>query len=259
MANTGNLSGLVVRVREACDSIWRGSQSDMARDLGVPQPTISLVIRGAREPGRELLVALCRHPLIDPAWLMTGAGLQLPHHRPTGHGWEIVLPCTDRLLPGPPTENAHLLSGEQYCTTRSDARPSRYWHRVPEQSDFLACADRTITLGDRLLLECNARYWRGKLDALVGRPCVTIESNVPVASRLSRRGDQVVPMPLDGARVGQGRAREPRDTTQGKRDRVIMLDEKIDEPARVTPKLIAVAVLLVRHLPGAHESLKSII
>lgn len=240
MANTSNLSGLVVRVREACDSIWRGSQSDMTRDLGVPQPTISLVIRGVREPGRELLVALCQHPLIDPAWLMTGTGVQLPQHRPSGHGWEIVLPCTDRLLPGPPTENAHLLSGEQYPATRSDARPSRYWHRVPERSAFLACADRTVTPGDRLLLECDARYWRGKLDALVGRPCVAIESGVPVAARLCGMGDQVVPMPLDGTQ-------QPRGTTHGKHDRAIMLDGKTAEPARVTPEVVAIAVLLVRH------------
>lgn len=58
-------------------TLFVGSQSDMAKFLGCAQSCISKIERGKAQPGPKLLRAMCQHPQVNSIWLMTGEGVAI--------------------------------------------------------------------------------------------------------------------------------------------------------------------------------------
>src|SRR5688572_973230 len=100
--SSGPEHGLVDRVRELRDRIWRGNMALMARDLGVNKATLGRVLKDGQTPATALLLALAARGDVDAHWLLTGAPARPP--------WRATIPFARTLLPGPPAVHPTLLS-----------------------------------------------------------------------------------------------------------------------------------------------------
>ena len=179
------------RIRYALEKLWAGNQSEMARDLACSQALISRVIAGNRTPGLKLLEALAAHPSIDERWLMTGVGNLLVREGPGGVPPTAFLPISTQLLPGPPEEHRHLLSGAYRPVASPDLGEARYWHCL--ESGQLA--DQGLHAGEWLLMDADGS-WLQRPEILIGQPCVVREGHrakPALAIRLLRYDPELKP------------------------------------------------------------------
>jgi transcriptional regulator with XRE-family HTH domain len=146
------------RVEWLLRKIWFGSQTRMARDIGVSKSAVANILAGRRTPGRGFLLAVAAHPLINQTWLLSGEGeplfvpMQAPIDPPST-ATELVLPVADHFLPGPVAQFQDQLRGSYLPVARHDYRPTRYWLHL--SSDELS--DFGIGASDDLLVETDTR------------------------------------------------------------------------------------------------------
>lgn len=163
------------RIAWSHKKIWLGSQSQMARDLGVNQSSISMVLSGCRPPGRKLLLALAAHPLIDEGWILQGKGDPLRTKECEGNRANtapdnVLLPVSMIPLPGPLHDHAAICCGVRPASA-SLASHTRYWYRLPADLPEGLFRSLFIAPGDALLMETDLREYTdlGQLDS---RLCV---------------------------------------------------------------------------------------
>jgi hypothetical protein len=168
------------RVRYLLEFRWRGNQREMARAVGVSQGLISQVLNGHQAPGRKLLSALAAQPGISPEWVIKGTGQPLPFPE------RGSLPIALGVLPGPPLEYPHLLTGSRHPIADAFSRPTRYWLPVPSTSPLVADGRYQLRVGDLLLLEADVT-WTRRPDLTNGRLCGVRVSDGPAFNyRLGR-------------------------------------------------------------------------
>jgi hypothetical protein len=120
------------------------------------------VIRGEKEPGSKLLLALANLPGISRRWALHGEGE--PFERlPEG------LPVADCLLPGPPANHEDLLTGNHEQLKLNGEQ--LYVVVLREGTEILKDASAGLQPGDRLVVDADASGWRENLRQLHGRLC----------------------------------------------------------------------------------------
>lgn len=187
----GHTEAVRKRIRYLLDHRWGGSQRGMARAIGVSQGLISKVLSATQKPGRRLLGAIERYPGINSDWLRNGIGHPLPTPE------QGSLPVALGVLPGPPLEYPHLLTGSRHPVADAMYRLSRYWMSVPSQSPLLSAERFQVRPGDLLLLEAE-RVWAGRPDLAAGRLCGVRTGSGPAAEyRLARVGQRFDRLVMD--------------------------------------------------------------
>jgi hypothetical protein len=148
---------LLQRINWLCQKLWNGSQSKMARDLNVSQPNISRVLAGKRPPRRKLLMALAAYPLVNSGWLLEGQGPPLvagESRTPQTATAGVLLPVSTTLLTGRPSEHFQACCGV-WETPPSQAKPTRYWHRLSNEMSAEEAEALGLAPGDLLLIETD--------------------------------------------------------------------------------------------------------
>ena len=152
------------RVKYVLEIIWSGNQREMARAVGISQSLISKVVTGQQPPGKRFMSALAKYPGINADWVMHG----------TGHAVEFPqrgsLPVADGVLPGPPLEVPHLLSGSRHPVAAQYDRTSRYWLLLTDLSPVVRDQSHRLASNDLLLLETDTA-WTRRTDLVDGRLC----------------------------------------------------------------------------------------
>ncbi|MGL6095148.1 MAG: helix-turn-helix domain-containing protein [Fimbriiglobus sp.] len=147
------------RIARLAELVWAGRQSQMARDLGVAQSSISKVLAGKQQPGTVLLERLATWTGVNPVWLVCGRGEPLaPDAAGTGAGhFRPILVDLDELLAADPSAGG---SGASYPVPAATHSPTTVWYRVPPNTP-LAARRPDILTGDLLLVETDSRVLAG--------------------------------------------------------------------------------------------------
>lgn len=152
------------RVKYVLEIVWSGSQREMARAVGISQSLVSKVVNGQQPPGKRFMAALAKYPGINAEWIMNG----------TGHAVEFPqrgsLPVAYGVLPAPPLEVPHLLSGSRHPVADQYDRNSRYWLLLTEQTPVVRDQSHRLAPNDLLLLETDSA-WTRRADLVDGRLC----------------------------------------------------------------------------------------
>jgi hypothetical protein len=151
------------RVKLLLDHRWRGSQTEMAADLGVTQSLVSKIVRGFQGPGRPFLEVLARQPGVNPQWVLYGEGQPFP---PPTKG---SLPIAVGILPGWPEHHRQLLTGERHPVAEAFEKASRYWIMISATSKLLTVAELALLSGDLLLFDADTTLWRDRLPDHLGK------------------------------------------------------------------------------------------
>ena len=215
---------------------WRGQQREMARAVGVAQPSLSRVVNGVQEPGRRLLAKIAAHPEVSDTWLYTGQGSPIVAPGQLQPSAGPTLPVSSTILPGPPEACLHMLTGAHFPVSTFHFRVSRYWLKVVEGDPITRDDASRVVAGDLLLAESDCRYWLDDLNALVDLPC---------ARRLKREGHVefvlgVVERAADGGGLrfrefGRVAVEQPGWRLKERSKRPIYLDDTpADEPSRAS-------------------------
>jgi hypothetical protein len=159
------------RIKFLLDGRWRGQQREMARAVGVAQPSLSRVVNGVQEPGRRLLAKIAAHPEISDTWLYTGQGAPFLAPGQLQPSAGPTLPVASAILPGPPEAFLHMLTAARFPVSSYHFRLSRYWLKVGEGDPITRDDAWKVLAGDLLLVESDSRYWLDDLNALVDMPC----------------------------------------------------------------------------------------
>ena len=152
------------RVKYILEVVWNGSQREMARAVGISQSLVSKVVNGQQPPGKRFMAALAKYPGINAEWIMNGTGhaVQFPQRG--------SLPVAYGVLPAPPLEVPHLLSGSRHPVADQYDRNSRYWLLLTEQSPVVRDQSHRLAPNDLLLLETDSA-WTRRTDLVDGRLC----------------------------------------------------------------------------------------
>jgi hypothetical protein len=159
------------RITFLLDARWRGQQREMARAVGVAQPSLSRVVNGVQEPGRRLLAKIAAHPEVSDTWLYTGRGSPFVAPGQLQLSAGPSLPVSSTILPSLPDACLHMLTGDLYPVSAFHFRVSRYWLRVAEGDPITRDDAWRVLAGDLLLVESDNTYWLDDLNALVDMPC----------------------------------------------------------------------------------------
>src|SRR5687768_838472 len=101
--------GLQARIMRLSKLVWASNRTQMARDVGTDQSTVSKVLAGKQEPSARFLEGLATCSRVNAVWLFTGQGeplIQGGTHAASG----LFRPLLDELLPGPPKEHRSQLT-----------------------------------------------------------------------------------------------------------------------------------------------------
>jgi hypothetical protein len=153
------------------DHVYNGNRSAMARGCRCSHTAVVKIIKGERQPGRGLIASLASCPRLNPTWVETGHGSPLLPAWTDRHSRNWLLPISDVLLPGLPTDYQELLSGQVYPVANTSYRYSRYYFRVQDCDSMSHCPGDKIASGDLLLLEADAELWQRNICFLNGRVC----------------------------------------------------------------------------------------
>ncbi len=163
---SANLSEVAIRIDWLLKKVWHGSQTKMARDIGVSQSVISHVVVGRQEPGRKLLSAIASNPLVNSRWLITGEGEPLVAQF-TEPGRRALYVATE-LFEGLPEEHGECL-GSMFEVPLCWYRASRYWFKIPADCPLVSVNSLKIATGDLVLFEPDRTGWPVDIK---GHPCI---------------------------------------------------------------------------------------
>jgi len=163
---SAKLSDVALRVDLLLKKVWQGSQTKMARDIGVSQSVVSHVVVGRQEPGRKLLAAIASNPLVNPRWLITGEGEPLVAQF-TEPGRRALYVATG-LFEGLPEEHSECLGSMLEVPLRF-YRATRYWYEIPEGCPLVSSSSLKVAVGDLVLFEPDRNGWPVSIK---GHPCI---------------------------------------------------------------------------------------
>ena len=163
---SAKLSEVALRIGWLLKKVWQGSQTKMARDIGVSQSVISHVVVGRQEPGRKLLAAIASNPLVNSRWLITGEGEPLVAQF-TEPGRRALYVATG-LFEGLPEEHSECLGSMLEVPLRL-YRATRYWVEIPADCSLVSDNSLKIAAGDLVLFEPDRHGWPVDLK---GHPCI---------------------------------------------------------------------------------------
>jgi hypothetical protein len=166
--DTSTASG---RIKFLLNARWRNQQREMARAVGVAQPSLSRVVRGVQEPGRRLLAKIAAHPEVSDTWVYTGQGSPFVAPGQLQPSAGPTLPVSSTILPGPREACLHMLTGDHFPVSTFHFRLSRYWLQIAEGDPITLDDAWKVLAGDRLLVESDSRYWLDNPNCLVNTPC----------------------------------------------------------------------------------------
>jgi len=197
------------------DNLWSGSQIQMARETGVYQGSLSNILRGKREAGRELLHKIGKHPRINESWLLTGQGEPIVESELIPVAGEAALHVARQPFTGLPHDNPECLEHYLLPVHRSLYKPTRYWIRVDEGHPLTEHDSACIRAGDHILFEADSCGWP---TSLAGHPCIVLTNR----GRDAILGFDFVPQKATTDIEPPAKSTQPRP---GEREqRVIMLD-----------------------------------
>src|SRR5262245_9271107 len=101
------------RLAKLAELVWRGNQSQMQRDLGIDQSSLSKVLAAKQQPSAALVERLANWKGVNPGWLLCGKGEPLLEG-PFSPGVGLYRPLLDELIPGPLAEFTALTKGDSY-------------------------------------------------------------------------------------------------------------------------------------------------
>ena len=163
---SAKLSEVALRIDWLLKKVWQGSQTKMARDIGVSQSVISHVVVGRQEPGRKLLAAIASNSLVNSRWLITGEGEPLVAQFTEPGRRALYVART--LFQGLPDDHGDCL-GDMLEVPLRLYRPSRYWFEIPVDCPLILVSSLKIAVGDLVLFEPDQKGWP---DTIKGHPCI---------------------------------------------------------------------------------------
>lgn len=147
------------------ERLYDGNQSRLAHALGVTQALVNIVVRKVQPPTRNLIARLGTIERVNRVWAETGEGEPLlPDVRGT-------LPVSDVLFPGPPADNAALMTGQRVAVAPAYDRATRYFWRLPNGHPAVAVEGWRLSSGDLVLLETEGAVV-SDTEALTGKKVV---------------------------------------------------------------------------------------
>lgn len=163
---SAKLSEVALRIDWLLKKVWQGSQTKMARDIGVSQSVISHVVVGRQEPGRKLLAAIASNSLVNSRWLITGEGEPLVAQFTEPGRRALYVART--LFEGLPDDHGDCL-GDMLEVPLRLYRPTRYWFEIPADCPLVSVSSLKIAVGDLMLFEPDQKGWP---DSIKGHPCI---------------------------------------------------------------------------------------
>jgi transcriptional regulator with XRE-family HTH domain len=181
-AVTVSLSKEQQRVSEVLESLFGGSETEMAERIGVSQSTVSRIVNGQRNPGPKVLRAIATLPGVSPDWVLRGKGeppridaLRDPGRCQLPLVSNLELVCrklTESLWQGP----WYLVSPEHYSETR-------VLFRVPRDGDCVRRSAGRLKPGDRVVFETNRDLWISNRKFVDEKVCVIRTPDDPTQRR----------------------------------------------------------------------------
>jgi len=150
------------RVRFLLEKCWGGNQNRMGRDLQVSQSIVSKIARGERIPGKKIVLALSRHPGVNPDWVLRGEG------QPFLTALKGNLPISRSILPGWPERYPELLTSEHHPVAEALERASRYWLSLAAGCLLVEKAGLALLPGDLLLCDADRTLWEPHVGSFTG-------------------------------------------------------------------------------------------
>ena len=93
------------RVRHLLELRWGGNQTEMAREIGCSQSTLSQVAHG-KEPGKRLTTMIASHQDVNQTWLLHGDGEPLVANGNSATFSPFRIPIVTHPLDGIPNQDA---------------------------------------------------------------------------------------------------------------------------------------------------------
>lgn len=170
--------GFQDRIIHLAELIWKGNRSQMGRDLGVDQSSLSKVLASKQQPSAALIERLANWKGVNPGWLLCGKGEPLLEG-PFSPGVGLYRPLLDELIPGPLAEFPAASKGVSYPVAAAHYTETNYWLRVPPRHPVTVKNSESVlnqsgvNVHDLLLMETDPAWTRsaprvrGKLVALL--------------------------------------------------------------------------------------------
>lgn len=158
------------RVCHIIESLYSGNCSKLAAAIDCSPSLLTRIVKGEREPGRNLLEKIGHVPKVNRAWLLSGIGE--PFLETTDHAElaGVVLPIARILFDGEPAANEPCLSGDVSPVAAATYRPSRYYLRFDRIAGQLADELRLVP-GDLIMMD-SAASCRKTIAHVLGRVCI---------------------------------------------------------------------------------------
>jgi transcriptional regulator with XRE-family HTH domain len=159
--DAADLAAFSSRLNTLVEKRFEGSQSELARALGLTPGAISRACRAQNAPSFSLLSRLAKLPGVSVQNLLSGVGDE-PKHEPS-----VSLPLVRRPL----TANANLDDQERFRVLPPD------WRALATETRYvieLQGARKTMDLvqGDLMLVETAKGAWLGREELWIGKPVV---------------------------------------------------------------------------------------
>lgn len=160
------------RLARLSELIWKSNQSQMGRDLGIDQSSLSKVLAGKQQPSAALIERLANWKGVNPGWLLCGKGEPLLEG-PFAPGVGLYRPLLGEILTGLLSESPGLLTGVSYPVAGAHYTETSYWFRVPVNDPITFDSTLGVKSSDLLLMETDPRWTqsirrvRGKVAGLL--------------------------------------------------------------------------------------------
>jgi transcriptional regulator with XRE-family HTH domain len=152
--------GIKARLKELCRKDHGDNLADLARALGLRQPTLWKMVSGNQQPSTALLMALARKG-VNLHWLLEGRGPQRLEGADAllRGGVAIVprVPVAPKLLDRGPSGDGGQRLGREAGPLEGIFSPTQYWIQVTEADPVTRHTDAQLVPGEWLLLECDPK------------------------------------------------------------------------------------------------------
>ena len=146
------------RIGRLAEVVWKGNQSQMGRDLGIDQSSLSKTLTGKQQPSAALVERLANWKGVNPGWLLCGKGEPLLEG-PFAPGVGLYRPLLEEMPPGPLGDFPGLGTGVSYPVAGAHFTDTGYWFRVPVNAP-ITYGNIGVKSRDLLLMETDPRWTR---------------------------------------------------------------------------------------------------
>lgn len=169
-------TGLQSRITRLADQLWKGNQSQMGRDLGIDQSSLSKTLAGKQQPSAALVERLANWKGVNPGWLLCGKGEPLLEG-PDAPGVGLYRPLLAEIPPGPLSDFPSLLTGDSYPIAGAHYTESSFWLRVPVNAP-VTYGTLGVKSRDLMLMETSPQ-WTRSADRFRGKLVGVVRSSGP--------------------------------------------------------------------------------